>query len=198
MNLRRTPTDSVTMRGIEIQLDLAFDRVLTWLELLDDDEFSSEEKLDISLNLLLADDTVISDFSIYDKSKLLEEIEKEHICQKSKRRGKSSPPTFDYVQDADLIFASFYMDYGIDLLEEIGKLHWAKFTALFAGLSERTKMFKVMEIRGREIPPPDKYNAKEIRDLKEQKLYWKLEVKDAKDNFQDGINEMAKAFANMR
>lgn len=50
----------------------------------------------------------------------------------------------DYEQDAELIFAAFLEQYGIDLIEE--NLHWWKFKALLSGL-HGTKLNEVMGYR---------------------------------------------------
>jgi len=49
--------------------------------------------------------------------------------------------------DANYIYASFFQAYGIDLIEQQGKLHWEKFQALLAGLPKDTKFKEVLEIR---------------------------------------------------
>lgn len=67
----------------------------------------------------------------------------------------------DYEIDADLIYSAFWQRYGIDLKEKDLHLHWYKFQALLAGLTE-TKLNKVMEYRA--------YNPKE-GDNKEYKKY---------------------------
>lgn len=52
----------------------------------------------------------------------------------------------DFEQDADAIYASFLMDYGIDLLD-VPFLHWYKFRALLRGLSERTPLQNRIQLR---------------------------------------------------
>ena len=67
-------------------------------------------------------------------------------------------------------------DYGIDLIEQRGKLHWKKFLALFQGLSEKTKIREVMKIRSMEIPQLNRHNRKEIQSIMELKSYYALPV----------------------
>lgn len=52
------------------------------------------------------------------------------------RPGEPSPDIryFDYIIDSDLIYAAFFEQYGIDLLQEGLHMHWHKFLALFNGL----------------------------------------------------------------
>ena len=58
--------------------------------------------------------------------------------------GSGGERVVDFAQDADLIFAAFMEQYGIDLTE--ADLHWHKFLALFRGL-HGTKMNEVMGYR---------------------------------------------------
>ena len=51
----------------------------------------------------------------------------------------------DYTWDADMIYAAFMQQYGIDLIDN-EDLHWHKFLALFEGL-QNTKLNTVMEAR---------------------------------------------------
>lgn len=52
----------------------------------------------------------------------------------------------DFEQDADAIYASFLMDYGIDLFD-VPFLHWRKFCTLLAGLSERSALMCRIQLR---------------------------------------------------
>lgn len=61
--------------------------------------------------------------------------------------GKGSDAVaLDYELDADLIFAAFLGQYGIDLLE-VEELHWHKFLALLKGLKSDTRLREVMGYR---------------------------------------------------
>lgn len=52
----------------------------------------------------------------------------------------------DYELDADLIYAAFMGQYGIDLIE-VKELHWHKFLALLKGLNESTRIREIMGYR---------------------------------------------------
>ena len=54
--------------------------------------------------------------------------------------------TIDYELDADLIYAAFLGQYGIDLME-VRELHWHKFLALLKGINENTRLREVMGYR---------------------------------------------------
>ena len=82
--------------------------------------------------------------------------------------------TIDFTQDADAIYASFRQAYGIDLIEERGRLDWRKFIALLAGLPQQTLMAQIVQIRTAEVPPINKYNQKDVRRLIQQKARYKI------------------------
>ena len=54
-------------------------------------------------------------------------------------------PIMSFTEDEDLIFASFYSEYGIDLAQK--ELHWWQFLALLRGLSSDTALMRVIKIR---------------------------------------------------
>jgi hypothetical protein len=91
------------------------------------------------------------------------------------------------------------MDYGIDLVDMQGKLHWQKFISLFQGLSERTKIREVMAIRSKPIPNPDKHNQEYIKNLMELKAFYALEISQAEreHNFQQGLKKLAQTLIAM-
>ncbi len=79
---------------------------------------------------------------------------------------KAEKQIFSYEYDADYIYAAFVQQYGIDLTE--CNLHWWKFKALFAGLTNNTKIREIMEIRATDISQiKDKERRAHIMTLQE-------------------------------
>ena len=68
----------------------------------------------------------------------------------SQTETKNAKRTYDFAWDAEYIYAAFLQQYGIDL-QSVSYLHWWKFRALFAGLSEDTQIMKIMGYRAIEI-----------------------------------------------
>ncbi|SER00502.1 Bacteriophage Gp15 protein, partial [Virgibacillus subterraneus] len=97
--------------------------------------------------------------------------------------------TYDFNIDAERIYASFLMDYNLDLFKEQGKLHWKKFMALFSGLSEKTPFMQVVNIRTMEVPKETKHNKKDRQRIQKLKRQYALdkEDKNADDVFEDMI-----------
>lgn len=86
--------------------------------------------------------------------------------RKSGRAGKSSVRAYSFEHDEELIYAAFMQCYGIDLCET--DMHWWKFKALFDGLSEDTKLHKVMGYRTMELDRnKSDPRTKQYRELKE-------------------------------
>lgn len=111
------------------------------------------------------------------RADLLNDIYKNCINTKQRPPVKQQLPVFDFEEDAEYIYASFMLDYGIDLIDVQGQLHWKKFIALFQGLSKSTKIREVMKIRSMEVPRYDGHNQKQIQEIQELKSYYALPVR---------------------
>lgn len=70
--------------------------------------------------------------------------------------GEHGKKLMDFEKDAQLIFASFMYDYGIDLTST--DMHWHKFLALLRCLSEASPLSRVVQIRG-----TDAYSIKDSK-----------------------------------
>lgn len=84
--------------------------------------------------------------------------------------GGSDVIVLDYELDAELIYAAFLGQYGIDLID-VEELHWHKFLALLKGLNEQTKLREVMGYRCYEKRVSDEH-----RDVYEElRRAWEIE-----------------------
>ena len=82
---------------------------------------------------------------------------------------QSNVIALDYEIDADLIYAAFLGQYGIDLFE-VEELHWHKFLALLKGLNDSTVLAKIMGYRSYEKRADDGRDPYE-----EIRLAWAIE-----------------------
>lgn len=98
----------------------------------------------------------------------------------------SGERVIDFNQDANAIYASFLQAYGIDLIEERGRLDWRKFVALLAGLPEQTQMAQIIKIRTAEIPPINKHNRNEVQALTAAKA--RVRIKKTETEKEDALN----------
>ena len=97
----------------------------------------------------------------------------------------------DFVQDADLIRAAFWQEYGVNLYRD--KLHWHEFSLLIAGLPEGNRYSEVIGIRARPMPAPTKWNAEERKWLAKAKaeLALKMTDKERERSFEDSLRNVA-------
>ena len=166
--------ECVETKKSTLKIDCAFDTVLNVQQVFQED-LTDLEKMDIALNLLVRNLWNLKLYTEVEKADLLTEIFR--TCINTKKRPqirKPTTPVLNFQEDGEYIYASFLQDYGIDLIDQQGRLPWRKFIALFDGLSDKTKIRKVMRIRGMELPAPNGKNQKQIQALMELKAYYAL------------------------
>lgn len=175
--------DSVVVNQRIYHLDLEYSKVLRWYEMWKDETLSEEYRIFLSLIMILDGDW---DTPPKSYSELIEYVHKDDLTELSNAiihrivgdQIASTTVTrdlkgniiedeqknfYDIEEDSGYIYASFLMDYQIDLIEarENGSLHWDKFNHLLSGLSEGTRFKKVIEIRTMEITNDMPYERKE-------------------------------------
>lgn len=77
--------------------------------------------------------------------------------------------SFDYFQDANVIYGAFQQAYGLTL-EEVTNLHWWAFLALLEAIPSGTRFMDIVGIRTMEIYPDDS------ADVRRRKLRAKASV----------------------
>ena len=174
-----------TYNGKKYKLNLAFDNIINMFDLFKTDILVSGEIAQFVLEMLIVNPIGV-------KSDAIDMIFNDYI-NIAKKSNDNSMRVLDYKQDSMYIYSSFMADYGIDLFEQQGKLHWWKFVSLLSGLSEKSKMREIMGIRSRPLPEPNKYNQKEIANLIELKQYYALDISqdERERNFKQGIARLA-------
>ncbi len=154
----------------------SFDNVLEVQRMYRDERLDRAEKASVALSMLTRDVFRVWLLNPVEKAGLLDRIYKEQIELPKRHPAGRQERILDFSRDSQYIYASFMQEYGIDLIEQQGKLHWKKFAALFQGLSEKTKIREVMRIRGMEIPEPTKHNGKERQRIMELKSFYALPI----------------------
>lgn len=197
LSLTDTPLSAIKFDGETYQINLAFDNVIKYLELVEDD---SENKELEALKLFFGDQEIPLDPDFIESSfKLINET-----ITKSAYQGNSSKDwsmniapqhIYSYEQDADAIYSSFMMQYHIDLLKERGKMHWCVFRALFDGLSEDTPIQRIIELRQKnltDVPDEQRGNVMQLQQ------YYALKLKKPKTE-EDVFNNssLSSAFASL-
>lgn len=192
LSLTRDPLNKVIFEGKTYHLDLAFDTVIQYLQLSSDANLSDAEKTDCAIKLFLDDQDLPSDPNFYEL--VFDAISKEITSEPYGNNVQGGNPFglapikyFDYVQDAEAIFASFMSEYHINLLEQRGKMHWRTFKALFDGLSDRSYMQRIITIRQRDLSEID--DSKAQQQLNEAKNYYMLDDSSVTEEKQDQVEQ---------
>lgn len=180
--------DMIEIHGKTYKLDLAYDTVLNAQRMFRERLLSDSDMLVEALAIFGIDETTISRLTWKKRSEILNQIFEEKVKTRVRPRIGEARVLFDFEEDGEYIYASFMQDYGIDLIEQQGKLSWRRFMALFEGLSSNTKIKEVMKYRGMEVPAPNGKNNKEIKDLMEIKSYYALGYRE--DNGKSGLNKL--------
>lgn len=151
--------NDIGLNGKIYQLDLDFSTVLMMFEMFQDDDLEEGYKFAGVLlgvgNLSEEEIETMSDQERIDFYQAINEritgsvvnIEPERDLAGNIIQSEISKEDYNLVEDASYIFASFYKDYKIDLVDSRGSLHWDKFNALLISLSDETKFKKIVEIR---------------------------------------------------
>ena len=170
-------TDSVDYAGRIYRVNPAFDTVIEIQRLYREEELSDVDKVNQALRMLLVRERSMNRLNILERSELLTEIYKQCVNTRKHPPTGQKLPCLDFEYDGEYIFASFMLDYGIDLIEQQGILQWKKFLALFQGLSEKSKIREVMRIRNMDVPEYNGKNNKEIQQIQELKSFYALPVR---------------------
>lgn len=182
--------NSFGYKGNDYLLDLSFDNVLRWYELMEDDELESVEKIEIAFEMffnacpindqfmLEAVDSIskfirVNSYGNYDETDIIDT--------------KDPIKYYSYTQDAEAIYASFLDQYNIDLIEQQGKLHWDKFKSLLNGLGDSTYFKRIISIRAR---PLKGLEGEELTALQEAQSFYQLDVNRSVDGQESQMNDM--------
>ncbi|WP_313469794.1 bacteriophage Gp15 family protein [Lysinibacillus sp.] len=171
---------SVEINGRLYEVDMSFDNILRLVDMLNDNELDDLTQILTGIEMLFdqpLDCPIEEQAEIFNQAYFAligfddeKELEYDLLgnLMPGQEEDESKDTVYDIRQDAEYIYASFMQDYGIDLIEQQGKLHWYKFKALLSGLREDTKFKKVIEIRQMPLPTgrgSGKYR-KEVEELK--------------------------------
>ena len=172
--------DTVEIDGKTYDLNISFDNVLKIIELMKEERIANDKKVEMAIRLFFRFDSrqhIPFDFETQYNAFLSifeEYVKQEEKTQEYDIKGNPMPvykkDTKQYYSlkyDAEYIYASFMQAYGIDLLEQQGKLHWFKFQALLSGLPKDTKFCEVVSIRQWKKPNKGDTEEKQMSKLQE-------------------------------
>lgn len=199
--------DRIEIRGKLYYLNLAYDSVLRFLDLLQDGEVSEHFRRTTAIKILFGEDET-PELSRPEQEQVIKEVVQTHILMEKPsvifasigNHNTKEKEYYSILEDADIIFASFFYDYGIDLIDERGRLHWKKFKALLNGLSDKTKLAQVISIR--KWTPGEHSSAEETKTMRQLQKFYSLDVtqQDAEEllYFNSLSDEEKEAFARKR
>ena len=176
------------------KLNLAFDNVLRFYELLDDKHFNDLEKASIAFEMFLGfktdDEQAIADVFEHITKYLSEDPYTGEAEPSVDLAGNEFAPIkyYSFVQDAGAIYSSFREQYGINLFEEQGKLTWDEFKALLAGLGPKTYFRRILDIRQAD---PNEYEGKAQTELIEAQSRYAL----AENQSEEAVQAQLAGFA---
>lgn len=179
--------ESIEVNGKKYKVDMSFDNILNLTEMLNDKDLSDELQILLGIEMLFDEPL---DMPIDEQAEIFFEAYQSLIGNDAdkdleydllgnpmpRQNEEESEQLYDLQQDAEYIYASFMQDYGIDLIEQQGELHWYKFRALLAGLSDNTKFKKVIEIRQMPLPT-GKGSSKQRAEVEKLKRAYALKNK---------------------
>lgn len=169
--LTTTFDDSFIWNGKVFNVDMSFDNILRLFEMFDDVLIIEVEKPFLAIKMLI-DDFDEKFESLEQGVELFNFLLKEFLKIDADDQDENPVKIFDFTKDAEIIFASFYAEYKIDLFEVSGELHWYKFLALLNNLDDESKFKQIVGIRTMKIPTTDE-SSQEYRDhiIKMKKIY---------------------------
>jgi Bacteriophage Gp15 protein len=186
-------SDSFEWHHKSFFVDMSFDNILRIFQMFQDDLIADHRKMTLAIQMLVINESEL-EFSDFDEiPKLFSMLMKRFLdidVTKKSEDGKQTK-TFDYEKDAELIYASFFAVYKIDLFEMQGKLHWKKFNALLSNLNDESPLKKVIGYRTMKIPSSKEASKEYISHIRKMKRIYSLEEDDTQLKVDEGFNTIA-------
>ena len=197
MTFKLTDTfdDYFEYEGKIFHVDMAFDNILRLFELFEDKSIPEWEKVLWGLEILIVEYNKLREKPFEEQFELFKFVLREFLdidLDQPPEQLEQQKKVMDYTKDAELIYASFFASYKIDLFEMHGKLHWKKFQALLTHLPDDSKFKEVVGYRTMKIPSANKV-TKEYRDhvIRMKQLY---ALEDEKTNIDGVFDTLAQTF----
>lgn len=186
---------TVTVNGSPFSLKTNFYIGIIFTELMTDSKITPYEKVIRAIDLWYQEKPPMESYDqikeAFDKIMWFYTMgeNEEESTSNSRVRVRNRPTRIlDYEADQAYIVSAFQQQYGIDLTVE--NIHWWRFKMLFNGLTEKTKMVKIMQYRSMEIDP--KMTEKQRKFYQEMKILYALPDKRTEEekerDFQEQLN----------
>lgn len=177
--LTSTLDDYFVWKNEKYKVDMAYDNVLRLLEMFDDKLISKMDKPLLAIRMLV-DDVELSDYE--EAINLFKFLMKEFLGIDVDKEEEQQQKMYDFTKDAEIIYATFYSEYGIDLVEMQGILHWKKFIALLNYLDDESKFKQIVGIRAMKVPSTKEASQEYIDHIRKMKEAYSLEEDTPNEN----------------
>lgn len=187
----KRPEESINVLGEELRANLSFDNVIASYSILEDKSLSDEQKIERCFSKLIVGH---EEFDMSLKSEVVNSLfgylskrpYSYHNDGGEEGDDTNELPMLDFEQDAGAIYASFMDQYGIDLNEHLGKMHWDVFIALFMNLNGETAINRIMSYRqddlsGYDDDPDGLAHAADMKELYKLDKVREIENDPSKD-----------------
>jgi hypothetical protein len=166
--------------------------VMSAMEAMQDSELLPHDRIRLAANLLFDKPPKDAQAAVEAVFKAINEPSPYRVPDKGVR-------ALDYEQDANLIIAAFRQLYGIDIQRESTRMDWRTFRALMGGITADTALGQIMDIRTRELPPANKHNSEQRRDMMRLKAEYavRLRPEEQGKNYSDGLQNFARMLMQM-
>lgn len=175
LSLTRSLGNEFIYKGNSFKLDLSFDVVLRFYEMLDDKRLSDSDKVMTAFEMFLNQSPNDADFVVTAFEQINKYISMKPYGNDADDGGNviDNGHLYSFQQDAEAIYSSFLEQYHIDLIDKQGKLHWDKFKALFQGLGPKTYLQRIIDIRTYDTSD---LKGEALAKINEAKQYYELDV----------------------
>ncbi|WP_153124683.1 Gp15 family bacteriophage protein [Peribacillus tepidiphilus] len=184
--------DRFEYEGKVFHVEMAFDNILRLFEMFDDDSLLEWEKILWALEILVFEYDELREISFEEQFELFKFLMKEFLEIDLDKPSEEQKKIMDYKKDAELIYASFFAVYKIDLFEMHGKLHWKKFQALLTHLDDNSPFKQAIGYRTMKVPTAKEASKEYIQHVRKMKQLYALE--DEQRNADDVFDTLAQTF----
>lgn len=200
LSLSEPPRDSIVTSKGKFQLDLMFNTVLDYYEMIERDDLTDLDKIEAGWLLFVGDGALnfnseadwtiaikaMADLSDYIARDPYQDRDEASTMLKQQKAHNIKPTQwYSYSKDADAIFASFLFDYSIDLVDQRDHLRWEKFRALFNNLSPKSPLMRIVSIRQTNLADLE---GQALADMADAQNYYALDK--SVDQVNDALGSM--------
>jgi hypothetical protein len=193
-------------KGKRFDVDLSYDNILNFYELIDNHEYDVNFRIITSLEIIVEESDKLGLKSLEEAYGLFKFLLLKFLdidLDKNKKQGENESEeddtgdtvkSFDYNKDAEVIYASFMQAYKMDLFEQQGILHWKKFNALLVNLPDETAFKKIVGFRVMKVPTEKEGASKDyIRYVRQMKEKYSLDTRSVEERINDSLSSFAKS-----